>query len=127
MAKRKLPPHIVLPNGQWRFVKRGKGGSSRRRSTGGSMAKKKKGRRRGGMGGIMSYAKPLAAGIVAGLITPKIPFVKDIPYSNYVTGAGAGWLVKRGMKGAATGAVGGGLIAPPLGGAINQASGMRIY
>lgn len=23
MAKRHLPPHIVLPNGQWRFVKRG--------------------------------------------------------------------------------------------------------
>ena len=23
--KRKLPPHIVLPNGQWRFVKRGRG------------------------------------------------------------------------------------------------------
>lgn len=54
---RKMPPHVVLPNGMWRFVKRGskasssKARSKKRRAAGGQMGKKKGYRGGGGKGG----------------------------------------------------------------------------
>jgi len=50
MAKRRMPPHIVLPNGMWRFVKRGSKSVATKRSRGVSMAKSGKKRSRGGFG-----------------------------------------------------------------------------
>lgn len=91
------------------------------------MAKRKSSRRRGGSGGLMSYLKPVAFGTLAGLITPRIPVVKDLPFGNAMLGAVAGYFGKRTLMGAAAGAAGGAVIAPPVGTALNQMTGMRIY
>ena len=61
MKKRKMPAHIVLPNGMWRFVKAGaKKAKSRvksirvktKRKRGVYMAKKRHSRRSSGFGGL---------------------------------------------------------------------------
>jgi len=83
--KRKLPPHIVLPNGQWRFVKSGAkkksfGVSSIRRKTikkrrYNVMARRKKSYRRGGggLGSLTSLIAPIAAGAADSYINPMLP------------------------------------------------------
>jgi hypothetical protein len=86
---RKLPPHIVLPNGQWRFVKKGskRVGTSKRRSV--SMVRyRRRNRRRvgrvysrrrrySGGGGMKIPMKGLLAPIIGGaadaIINPRSP------------------------------------------------------
>ena len=105
MSKRKMPPHIVLPNGQWRFVKRGSKSSKKTRSKrGGFMSRRKSGRRKGGMGGIMGLAMPFAIGAIAGAYSDKIPLVNSMP--PIVAGAAGGFIARRNIKGAIAGAAG---------------------
>jgi len=103
------------------------------------MARYKKGHKKRRGFGVMSYVKPVAfstvAGTAGGLITPKIPKLNTIPYANAgvgaVFGVVGGYLGKKSWKGAAVGAVcgaiSGAVIAPPVGRAINQFSGMSLY
>jgi hypothetical protein len=88
MTKRKLPPHVVLPDGRWRFVKKGsKKIISRGRKI---MAKKKKssgggGRGRSLLGGLGSFA-PGIAGAAENIVNNYIP----VPGLGTF---GAGWLL----------------------------------
>jgi len=106
MAKRKLPPHIVLPNGQWRFVKKGSraaGKTGGRRV--GSMAKKKTRRRFGG--GIGSMVKPLLFGAAVGWANKKFA-PQFVPMQSTALGAGAAYMTgSRGGMGLVAGAAGG--------------------
>jgi hypothetical protein len=103
MMPRKLPPHIVLPNGQWRFVKRGsrRVGTSKRRSV--SMARyRRRGRRsirrvysrhrRSGGGGMRIPMKGIVAPIVGGaadaIINPRSPI-------NGIGSTAVGFLMKN--------------------------------
>lgn len=84
MKKRRMPPHIVLPNGQWRFVKRGSSVLRKRKSKVLQLARRRGGRRyfararsharKGGMGGIMSLVAPVAGGAGDIIIQKYIPF-----------------------------------------------------
>jgi len=92
---------------------------------GGFVARKKGHARRGSS--LMSTLKPVLYGTIAGLITPRIPYLNTMAYGNYLAGAVAGYFGKRTLMGAGLGAVGGGIVAPPVGSAINQMTGSRIY
>jgi hypothetical protein len=69
-SKRKMPPHIVLPNGQWRFVKRGRSQTKKRKVVQVARRRRSYGRRfvgrarrsAGGMGGWKSMIAPIAGG-----------------------------------------------------------------
>src|SRR4030042_3178705 len=77
MKNRKMPPHIVLPNGQWRFVKKGRGSSvSVKHRKVVSLAKGKKKRYGGGrkgLGGMMSLLAPVVGGAGDVIIQKYIP------------------------------------------------------
>jgi hypothetical protein len=73
---RKMPPHIVLPNGMWRFVKRGSHKKSvhKTRRKVKTMAKRKKFTRHGfGGGGWKGYITPVAGGAGDIVIQKWIP------------------------------------------------------
>jgi len=83
---RKLPPHIVLPNGQWRFVKRGSRGVGTKKRKVVHMARRRRSygrrysapRRRGGggrmrLGGMKGLITPIAAGAADAIINPRLP------------------------------------------------------
>lgn len=127
MAKRRMPPHIVLPNGQWRFVKRGSK-SRARKSRGGRMVKHRKGRRhsRGGMGGIKALLIPFLGGVAVGTVSDKIPMVQNVPYNDVASGALVGVVVKRNLMGAVAGAAGGAVGSHVVRTAINT-GGKSFY
>ena len=98
--KRRLPPHIVLPNGQWRFVKRGKSVKrkvkrgvvsmgryrSRRRSYRRYVSRARG--RRGGRGGG-SVTKNAIDGLIVGIAQTALPDV--IPMQDPLIALGVGW------------------------------------
>ena len=133
MVKRKMPPHIVLPNGQWRFIKRGSRSVIKKRRNG-SMARYR-GRRRSyrraftrargrkGRGGG-SVTKNAIDGLIVGVAQTALPDV--IPMQDPLIALGVGWFRKNptlmtlgGIQlGAALGGmVGGGL---KIGGGVSQ-------
>jgi hypothetical protein len=96
--KRRLPPHIVLPNGQWRFVKRGsrvsKPRSAVRRNV--VMARRRRSyprarryisRARGG--GKNANMKNAIDGIIVGVAQTALPDV--IPMQDPLIALGVGW------------------------------------
>jgi len=94
---RRMPQHIVLPNGMWRFVKRGS--KTKRKKAGGSMARKKKSySRRGGMSrislqkGIFPVGGILASALIgAGAATLQEKFAPQvIPYQGVAAGFAVG-------------------------------------
>lgn len=75
--KRQMPPHIVLPNGQWRFIKRG-----RKSKTIGAAAPKRRrvktiaryrGRRGGGARGKLGSFAPVIAGLADSIVDKYSP------------------------------------------------------
>ena len=116
MAKRRMPPHIVLPNGMWRFVKKGaKKAKARVTRTRTRRVKSRRvfhmARRRGrrvshrrtGMSGsVMSLIKPALIGIGAAHLSGYVPI--NVPYKEEAAGAVAGYLLGGKIKGAAIGA-----------------------
>jgi hypothetical protein len=97
--KRRLPPHIVLPNGQWRFVKRNSSVSRRRapirRKV--TMARRRRSygrsrsfvrRARGGKSGG-SVMKNALDGIIVGVAQTALPDV--IPMQDPLIALGVGW------------------------------------
>lgn len=114
---RKMPPHIVLPNGMWRFVKRGSKSTrahSPRKHTGGRMAKRKYNRRASGGGfgfggGVGGTLKKVAIGAGAGILVGGL------------LGVGAGFLL-GGVPGAA-----GAYFAPQIKNAISGVTGQVSY
>ena len=126
-SKRKMPRHIVLPNGMWRFIK-GKGSSTvkkrarrvkkQRKSGGFRMARRKRVSHRGGggmgLGGIT--IKGILVGAGAATLSEKfLPAI--IPYQSIAVGAGAGKIAKSGMLSGAIGALArdylkGGIVTP---------------
>ena len=105
--KRKMPRHIVLPNGMWRFIKGGSsGGKSRRKTRGVRMGRRGYRRSRGGGGsfggkGILRVGGFLGAAILGiGAAAVAKRFV-GAPLGTF-TGAATGFLV-----GGVPGAVGG--------------------
>ena len=125
--KRKLPPHIVLPNGQWRFVKKKSNVGvkmARRRivSVGRAYSRHKQ------VSGIMSMLKPVLYGTAGGLITPRIPILNSIPFAQVIGGAGMCYLLgeKTPLK-LAIGGISGRVIAPFANNAIADITGVRIY
>lgn len=103
------------------------GGAKRARRAGGTMAKRKFGHRHSRSGGIMAMLKPLAYGTVAGILAPRVPILKDLPFSGAIAGAAGGYFAKRTVGGAAIGAAGGQFVAPIAGNALNSVTGMRLY
>jgi hypothetical protein len=64
MAKRRMPAHIVLPNGMWRFVKRGaKKARAKRAKRRGVVRMAKRGKKRGSFGSKGS--------LMTGIVKPK--------------------------------------------------------
>jgi len=105
--KRRMPAHIVLPNGMWRFVKSGtkkavskvKSVRVKKRRTGGfSMARRSKRSRRssgfGGKGLMSGVIKPkgIIASMLIGAGTATLAensgITNAIPYGKYVAGFG---------------------------------------
>lgn len=134
MKKRRMPPHIVLPNGQWRFVKRGGRSNikrrnvvmARRRNRGGyrRSARRYYSRARGGRKGGGSVTKNAIDGLIVGVAQTALPNV--IPMQDPLIALGVGWfrhnptlMTLGGIQlGAALGGmVGGGL---NLGGGVSQ-------
>ena len=111
------------------------------RKTGGYVAKKK-GKyvkhRRGffGMGAIKPIALGAVGGTAGGLVASYVPMVNTWPHNRAIvgaaTGAGASALMgARGIKGllvsGTVGALAGEFLAPPVGQAINTATGQNLY
>jgi len=102
MVKRKLPPHIVLRNGQWRFVKRSRTGvklyarkkrrkvimARRRRSFGRRVS-----RARSWGGGKNSVTKNAIDGVIVGVAQTALPDV--IPMQDSLIALGVGWFRKN--------------------------------
>jgi len=96
---RKLPAHIVLPNGMWRFVKSGSKSRARKRGSGGMAKKKKGGFKRGsgfGLGRLLSV-KNLALTGGAVILGSKL-----LGVDNKLAGA-AGGFMGAGIPGAIAG------------------------
>lgn len=110
MKKRKMPPHIVLPNGMWRFVKSGtkkvkaKVKVKRTRRVVHMARFKKKASRKGkgnGMNLLMTIANGAVSGIGSATISDKVTGGKEyVPFQHeIVAAAGAAVLGKGGLKG----------------------------
>lgn len=112
MTKRKMPNHIVLPNGMWRFVKgkikassikKPKRSKRVRRTGGKSMAKKsRKSSGLSGFGGSKltnGFFKPKGMiqsafnGIAAAHIAGYVPIANDFKYKEEVAGFLAGGII----------------------------------
>lgn len=129
MKKRKVPKHIVLQNGMWRFVS-SKNNSKRKNSKRKkvvNMSKKRTSSKSGG-NGLMSLLIPAIGGAISGVTVPAL--VPQIPVVNTSLGSGAlgGFLLKRNFKGALAGAVGAFASTAFLGGKspVNQTT-IRMY
>lgn len=118
--KRRMPAHIVLPNGMWRFVKRGSSSRKARRSV------RKVARRRGyarrfgryygrarrsyrRSGGLMGMLKPVLFGGVATYASDKFA-PQVIPMQGLAAGAAGGYVARKGINGAILGLAGGWLV-----------------
>ncbi len=125
--KRKMPKHIVLPNGMWRFVS-GKASKTTKKSRGASMGKRKKGGfKKGGFkkgegrgnGAIIKFLLGAVGGAATGLIggyateevmkpTQENPTARTM--AGTAAGAGLGYVIGKG-PGAVGGAIGGAIAA----------------
>jgi hypothetical protein len=87
---------------------------------------KRRGSRKGFLGGgIMSLAAPIIAGYLGSSISPSLPVVNTLPYSNVIAGGIAGYLVgkkKGAMIGAATA-----FLAPQLMGAVSSGTSNEAW
>ena len=129
MKKRKVPKHIVLPNGMWRFVSSKSNSKTMKKKLVrkvDNMAKKSKSRKSGN--GLMSLLIPAIGGAVLGPTVPSL--APQIPILNTSLGTGAltGFLLKQNFKGALAGAVGAFASTAFLGGKspVNQTA-IRMY
>ena len=94
-SKRRLPPHIVLPSGQWRFIKKGSRRKIKRKVV--SMARRRRFRRysryvkraRGRKGGSGSVTKNAIDGVLVGIAQTALPDV--IPMQDPLIALGVGW------------------------------------
>jgi len=83
-------------------------------------------RRRGGSrkgflgGGIMSIIGPAVAGYLGSSVSPSIPVINNLPYSNVIAGGAAGYLIGK-KKGALIGAATA-LLAPSIMGTVSSAT-----
>jgi hypothetical protein len=132
---RKMPRHIVLPNGMWRFIK-GKSQAKSRVSKrhrvygGGAMARRKVPRRsRGGFGGQNKWVNIALWSGGAAFLAPK---VLGGAVSPNIAGALGGWKA-GGLMGGAIGYVAGPMLANVasgtlggLGGASTN-NGVKLY
>lgn len=94
MKKRNLPPHIVLPSGMWRFVKKGK--TIKRKKIKGvrTMARKRKShsKRSGGLNlkhGIIPVSGLLAGALIgagAATLADNAGLSAKVPFGKYVAG-----------------------------------------
>lgn len=122
MTKRKMPPHIVLPNGMWRFVKRGAKKASKIRHRGSRIMARKHYRRGGGgmMGKLLSKKNlmyTLGAVIVGSAVLKVDPKM-----------AGAvGGFMGAGIPGAVAGYVAAPTIASIGGGLLNRVGTAGVY
>ena len=132
MVKKKMPPHIVLQNGMWRFVKRGqktksfsKGRNKKRyvsmarrgrRKRYYSRAKRIYSRARGG--GKAGVTKNIIDGVIVGVAQTALPDV--IPMQDSLICLGVGWFRKNPtlvtLGGVQLGAQLGGMVGGTLGG-----------
>jgi hypothetical protein len=137
-TKRRMPAHIVLPNGMWRFVKRGKKKTSVRRSKrksvkvyktrGVSMVRR--GKRRGhSSGGLGNWLMPLAIGALSGavvypMVSSKVPQLGAFGATIGGAGTAAGVAYLTGKKSQVLKyAIGGAFLAPLVGGLIGGNTG----
>jgi uncharacterized protein (DUF2062 family) len=131
--KRRLPPHIVLPNGQWRFVKRGSRAPTKRKRV--VMARRRsfrrgrryfsraRGRSKGGGG---SVTKNAIDGIIVGIAQTALPDV--MPMQDPLIALGVGWFRRNptlmtlgGVQlGAQLGSMVGGAIGTGKSGVVSQ-------
>jgi len=108
MSKRKMPKHIVLPNGMWRFVKSGSRAvakKAKRKSRGvQNMAKRRFSRKsRSMLGNSSGMIKSALVGIGTAHLAGYIPFA--MPYKEEAAGAIGAYLVGgKNIKSAAIGA-----------------------
>jgi len=58
--------------------------------------------RRGG--GAMGLIKPAVGGVLGSVVTPYVPVLNTMPYSNVLGGAAGGYIAKRSIGGALIGA-----------------------
>lgn len=92
-----MPPHIVLPNGQWRFVKRGN--QTKKRMAKRTMAKSRRyyrakrtyhrARSFGGGGKYGGITKNVIDGALVGVVNTALP--KFIPMQEPLVTLGVGW------------------------------------
>lgn len=132
MAKkaRRMPPHIVLPSGMWRFVKRGAKSRVKRHKGASKMARKKHySRSRGMFGGgkLMRGMFPVKGVIAAVLVGAGVATLQEkfapqmLPYQ----GALAGFAV-AGLPGAA-GALARDMLKVGLGTTAGTGAGVSGY
>jgi hypothetical protein len=75
-SARKLPPHIVLPDGRWRFKKKGSRKTTVRSFPKGKvrvMSRRKNYSRKGGARGLMGMLAPALAGAADNFINSRLP------------------------------------------------------
>ena len=110
MTKRKLPPHIVLPSGMWRFVKRGGSTSQGKKRRSRNVAKRKSKRSGGGFGGFglnkLLTVKNVMLTVAGAALLPKV--VPQV--SPNIGGAIGGYMGSKSIVGAVVGY----LVAPAL-------------
>ena len=106
-AKRKMPAHIVLPNGMWRFIKSGaktavtkkaKATTKRKRKSTGGLTMAKRGRKSRGGGsskGLMKAIFPVSGIIAGALIGAGAATLQEkvLPQYHPLQGTAAGFVV----------------------------------
>lgn len=133
VKKRRMPAHIVLPNGMWRFIKSGskkartrsiKVKAKRKRTRGVYMARRSKVRHsKRGMGLGSITLKGIAAGAATGFAAEKTGMVNSIPYGKYIAGAAVGKVAKTGILSGVIGVVAYDMLKGGLGGSTGGSLG----
>jgi len=138
--KRQLPAHIVLPNGMWRFVKKGakkikavsksrrvKKVSSKRRVN--NMARYRKHRSTGskglGLGGIS--LKGILVGMGGATLSDNLGLSNAVPYGKYIAGAGAGKIAKTGVLSGVIGVFARDMVKGNVLGQVSGAGAVPLY
>jgi hypothetical protein len=100
MKKRKMPPHIVLPDGRWRFVKKGKSKNKRnvvqmakRRGRKRYFSRARSYARRARSIGGGGMTKNILDGLIVGVAQTAIP--DFIPMQDPLIAVGVGWFRKN--------------------------------
>ena len=132
MKKRTLPPHIVLPDGRWRFVKKNKIRREKPMARGRRYYRAKRvihrARSFGGGGKYGNITKNVIDGVIVGVANAALPEV--IPMQDGLVTLGVGWFRRNPtlttLGGIQVGAQLGAMIGGTIGGGLKTGGQSQV-